>query len=91
MEKIRELSILLNKGIDDYEQQSKLVQKESLKFIRLSLTDSFGQSEDDSKEGWINHLVDLENSLKLRRDVSRQAVKNAADEIIKEEKELSEE
>lgn len=89
MEKIRELSILLNKGIDDYEGQSRLVQQERLKFTRLSLNDSFGQGEDDSKEGWINHLSQLENTLKLRRDVIRQAIKNAADDFMKEEEELS--
>jgi len=90
MEKIRELSILLNKGIDDYEDQSKLVQQERLKFTRLSLTNTFGQGEGESKESWMNHLADLENTLRLRRDVLRQAIKNAADDFIKEEKELSE-
>jgi len=85
MEKIRELSILLNKGIEDYEEQSKLVQQERLKFIRLNLTNGFGESEDDSKEGWTNHLSQLENTLKLRRDVVRQSIKNAADDFMKEE------
>lgn len=83
MEKIRELSILLNKGIDDYEEQSRLVQQEKLKFTRLSLTNGFGKGDDDSKEGWMNHLSQLENTLKLRKNVLRQAIKNHADEIIK--------
>ena len=90
MEKIRELSILLNKGIDDYEEQSRTVQHERLKFIRLSLTNSFGQGEDDSKESWMNHLSQLGETLKIRSNVLQQAVKNAADEFIKEEKAMSE-
>ena len=42
LEKIRELVALLQAGIEEYDDQLKLLQKERLKFLRLSITDEFG-------------------------------------------------
>ena len=85
MEKIRELISLLESGIEDYDTQMKVLQTERLKYIRLSMTDGFGEEEGDSKESWLLHLKQLEDSLKLRQNSIQQAVRNAADDIQKEE------
>ena len=82
MEKIRELVILLQAGIEDYEQQLKALQEERLKYIRLSTTDGFGTGENDSKESWLLHLKTLEDSLEVRVNALREAVKKAATDII---------
>ena len=81
LEKIRELVIMLQTGIEDYEKQSKVLQEERLKYIRLSMTDGFGTSEDNSKESWLIHLKRLEDSLQVRLNALRQAIKEAADDI----------
>ena len=85
MEKIRELIALLESGIEDYDEQLKMLQTERLKYIRLSMTGGFGTEEGDSKESWLLHLKQLEDSLTLRRDSIRQAIRAAADDIQKEE------
>ena len=85
MEKIRELISLLESGIEDYDTQMKVLQTERLKYIRLSMTNGFGEEEGDSKESWLLHLKQLEDSLKLRQNSIQQAVRNAADDIQKEE------
>ncbi len=85
MEKIRELISLLESGIEDYDAQMKILQTERLKYIRLSMTDGFGEEEGDSKQSWLLHLKQLEDSLKLRQNSIQQAVREAADDIQKEE------
>ena len=87
MEKIRELISLLESGIEDYDAQVKVMQSERLKYIRLSITDSFGKEENDSKESWLLHLKQLEDSLRLRRNTIRQAIVETAEDIQKEENE----
>jgi len=85
LEKIRELIALLESGIEDYDEQLKMLQTERLKYIRLSMTGGFGTEEGDSKESWLLHLKQLEESLTLRRDSIRQAIRAAADDIQEEE------
>ena len=85
MEKIRELITLLESGVEDYEEQMKILQTERLKYIRLSMTDGFGTEEGDSKESWLLHLKQLEDSLKLRLNSIRQAIVETARDIQKEE------
>lgn len=85
MEKIRELISLLESGIEDYDSQMKVLQTERLKYIRLSMTNGFGEEEGDSKQSWLLHLKQLEDSLKLRQNSIQQAIREAADDIQKEE------
>lgn len=85
MEKIRELISLLESGIEDYDAQMKVLQTERLKYIRLSITDGFGTEEGDSQQSWLLHLKQLEDSLNLRRRSLRQAIREAANAIQKEE------
>ena len=85
MEKIRELISLLESGIEDYDAQMKVLQAERLKYIRLSITNGFGTEEGDSKESWLLHLKQLEDSLRLRQNSIRQAIREAAEDIQKEE------
>ena len=85
MEKIRELISLLESGIEDYDTQMKVLQTERLKYIRLSMTNGFGEEEGDSKQSWLLHLKQLEDSLKLRQNSIQQAVREAAEDIQKEE------
>jgi len=85
LEKIRELISLLESGVEDYDTQLKVLQAERLKYIRLSMTDGFGTEEGDSKESWLLHLKQLEDSLTLRRDSIRQAIQQTAEDIQKEE------
>ncbi len=85
MEKIRQLISLLESGIEDYDAQVKILQTERLKYIRLAMTDGFGTEEGDSKESWLLHLKQLEDSLALRRNTIRQAIKETAEDIQKEE------
>ena len=81
MEKIRELSTLLTTGITEYETQLRVLQEERLKFLRLSLTDAFGGEEGTTKESWLIHLKDIEDTLHIRLQALRQAVCNAAAEM----------
>ena len=81
MEKIRELVALLQAGIEEYDDQLKLLQKERLKFLRLSITDEFGADEGDSKNSWMLHLAQLEKSLGLRLNALRQGIKDSAASI----------
>lgn len=85
MEKIRELITLLESGVEDYEEQMKILQTERLKYIRLSMTDGFGTEEGDSKESWLLHLKQLEDSLTLRLKSIRQAIVETARDIQKED------
>lgn len=85
MEKIRELLSLLESGIEEYDAQMKVLQTERLKYIRLAMTDAFGTEDGDSKESWLLHLKQLEDSLTLRRDTIRQAVRDTAADMQKEE------
>jgi len=86
LEKIRELITLLESGVEDYDAQMKVLQSERLKYIRLSITDGFGTEEGDSKESWLLHLKQLEDSLALRRRTIQQAIVETAEDIQKEEK-----
>ena len=85
MEKIREMITLLESGVEDYDAQMKVLQTERLKYIRLSITDGFGTEEGDSKESWLLHLKQLEDSLTLRRRTIQQAIVETAEDIHKEE------
>lgn len=85
MEKIRELAALLASGIEDYDEQVKVLQTERLKYIRLAMTDGFGTDEGESKDSWLLHLKQLENSLTRRRNALRQAILMAADDMRKSE------
>ena len=86
MEKIRELITLLESGVEDYDAQMKVLQTERLKYIRLSITDGFGTEEGDSKESWLLHLKQLEDSLALRRRTIQQAIMETAEDFQKEAK-----
>ena len=81
LEKIRELVILLQTGIEDYEVQLKTLQEERLKYIRLSRTNGFGTDENSSRESWLLHLKQLEDSLELRVNALNQAIKETAADI----------
>ena len=85
MEKIRELITLLESGVEDYDEQMKILQTERLKYIRLSMTDGFGTEEGDSKDSWLLHLKQLEDSLALRLKSIRQAIVDTARDMQKEE------
>ncbi|MCY4404444.1 MAG: hypothetical protein OXD54_17915 [Candidatus Poribacteria bacterium] len=85
MEKIRELATLLESGITDYDDQLKTLQSERLKYIRLTMTDGFGTEEGASKESWLLHLKQVEDSLGLRLKALRQAVQDFADSFPKQE------
>ena len=85
MEKIRELITLLESGVEDYDEQMKILQTERLKYIRLSMTDGFGTEEGASKESWLLHLKQLEDSLALRLKSIRQAIVDTARDMQKEE------
>ena len=78
MEEIRELATLLESGIADYDDQLKILQSERLKYIRLSMTNGFGKEDDDSKESWLLHLKQLEDSLSLRLRALKQAIVDSA-------------
>ncbi len=90
MEKIRELVTLLETGIEDYDKQLKVLQAERLKYIRLSITEGFGTGEDQSKESWLLHLKQLEDSLELRIRSLKQAVQEAAESFQKAVQESAE-
>ena len=85
MEKIRELSMLLQTGIEEYEEQQKVMQQERLKYMRLSLTNGFGDTESNSQESWLVHLKEIEETLNVRRNSLRQAIKDAAADIVRQE------
>ena len=85
MEKIRELAALLASGIEDYDEQVKVLQSERLKYIRLAMTDGFGTDEGESKDSWLLHLKQMEDSLTRRRNALRQAILMAADDMRKSE------
>lgn len=86
MEKIRELVSLLQVGIEDYEKQLRSLQEERLKYIRLSSTNGFGASENDSKESWLLHLKTMEDALEVRVNALNKAIKDATADIIAQEK-----
>ena len=73
VEEIRELATLLESGIAEYNDQMKILQSERLKYIRLSMTNGFGKEDGDSKESWLLHLKQLEDSLSLRLRALKQA------------------
>ena len=81
VEKIRRLAFLLRSGIDEYDVAAETLQEERLKYLRLSITDSFGRDENTSKASWLAHLQALENSLSSRLNAIRQAVVNAGVDI----------
>jgi hypothetical protein len=85
MEEIRELTTLLESGIEEYEEQLKALQAERLKYIRLSMTDGFGAEEGQSKDSWLLHLKQLEDSLDMRVRALKQAVVELAESFKKVE------
>jgi hypothetical protein len=85
VEQIRELSKLLESGITDYDEQMKTLQSERLKYIRLSMTDGFGTEEGQSKDSWLLHLKQLEDSLEVRLKALRQAIQESAASFQKPE------
>ncbi len=85
MEEIRELTTLLESGIEEYEEQLKALQAERLKYIRLSMTDGFGAEEGQSKDSWLLHLKQLEDSLEVRVRALKQAVVELAESFKKVE------
>ena len=78
MEKIRELALLLETGIASYDEQLKALQAERLKYIRLQMTDGFGTGEGESKDSWLLHLKQLEDSLEIRLKSLKQAIQDSA-------------
>lgn len=87
MEKIRKLATMLQAGIEDYEKQMKLLQEERLKFLRLSITDGFGNTEDTSRESWLLHMKNIEDQLKVRVEAMQKAILDVAAEIQTEKEE----
>lgn len=87
MEKVRELAMILSVGMTDYEENLKLLQQERLKFLRLSLSDGFQNESNNSKESWMNHLKQLEDSLNVRLKAIRAFIKDAARQIEQSEEE----
>jgi len=85
VERIRELANLLEAGIQDYEEQSNLLQQERLRFMKLSLTDNFGDDENSSEDSWLIHMKNIEETLYVRRVSIRQAIKECAEQIRQEE------
>lgn len=85
MEEIRELMTLLKSGIEEYEEQLKALQAERLKYIRLSMTEGFGSDEGQSKDSWLLHLKQLEDSLEVRVRALKQAVVETAESFKKVE------
>jgi len=78
---------MLQAGIEDYEQQMKLLQEERLKFLRLSITDGFRPGEDTSRESWLLHLKSIEDQLKVRVQAMEKAIIDVSAEIQSEQKE----
>jgi len=85
VEKIRELANLLQVGIEGYEEQSNILQQERLKFMKLSLTDGFGDTEETAEDSWLIHLKNIEETLHIRQQAIQQAVKDCAAQIRQEE------
>lgn len=81
MEKIRRLALLLKAGIEEQDEAIKTLQHERLKYLRLSMTSSFGDDENSSKSSWLAHLKALEMAQTTRLNAVRQAIINAAVEI----------
>lgn len=81
MEKLRRLAALLETGIREYDEAVRALQSERLKYLRLSLTNGFGEDENSSRSSWLSHLKALEVGLNTRLDALRQGVINAALEI----------
>ena len=78
MEQIRELALLLESGIASYDEQLKTLQSERLKYIRLQMTDGFGTNEGESKDSWLLHLKQLEDSLEIRLKSLKKAIQDSA-------------
>lgn len=87
MEKIRELALLLETGIASYDEQLKALQAERLKYIRLQMTDGFGTDEGASKDSWLLHLKQLEDSLEIRLKSLKKAIQDSASSFQQSETE----
>lgn len=87
MERIRKLATMLQAGIEDYENQMKLLQEERLKFLRLSITDGFGNTDDTSRESWLLHMKSIDDQLKVRVEAMQKAILDVAAEIETEKEE----
>ena len=87
MEQIRELALLLESGIAEYDEQLKSLQAERLKYIRLQMTDGFGTDEGATKDSWLLHLKQLEDSLEIRFKSLIKAIQNSASSFQQSETE----
>ncbi len=87
MEQIRELALLLESGIAEYDEQLKALQAERLKYIRLQMTDGFGTDEGATKDSWLLHLKQLEDSLEIRLKSLMKAIQNSASSFQQSETE----
>lgn len=87
MEQIRELALLLESGIAEYDEQLKALQAERLKYIRLQMTDGFGTGEGATKDSWLLHLKQLEDSLEIRLKSLMKAIQNSASSFQQSETE----
>ena len=87
MEQIRELALLLESGIAEYDEQLKALQAERLKYIRLQMTDGFGTDEGATKDSWLLHLKQLEDSLEIRLKSLMTAIQNSASSFQQSETE----
>lgn len=81
IERIRELASLLNAGLEDYDKHMKVLQEERLKFLRLSITNGFGEDENSSREAWLLHLKKLEDALNVKLEAMKRAILEAAEEL----------
>ena len=87
MEQIRELASLLESGIADYDEQLKALQTERLKYIRLQMTNGFGTGDGESKDSWLLHLKQMEDSLDLRLKSLKRAIQDSASSFQQSETE----
>ncbi len=87
MEQIRELALLLESGIAEYDEQLKALQAERLKYIRLQMTNGFGTNEGETKDSWLLHLKQLEDSLEIRLKSLIKAIQNSASSFQQSETE----
>ena len=81
IERIRELASLLEAGLEDYDKHVRVLQEERLKFLRLSITNGFGQDENSSREAWLLHLKQLEDALNVKLEAMRRAILETAKEL----------
>ena len=77
----------MESGIAEYDEQLKALQAERLKYIRLQMTDGFGTGEGETKDSWLLHLKQLEDSLEIRLNSLKRAIQNSASSFQQSETE----